>query len=189
VNRAARKRQIQPAITHLFMNIIIFGVTGMVGLGVLRECLLDPDVKLVRTVGRTATGMTHPKLVETVHEDLWHYSTVEAEMSGFDACFFCLGVSAAGMTETDYTHITYDLTIAAAEVLSRLNPGMVFTYVSGAGTDSTEQGRVMWARVKGKTENALSRFPFKTVYLFLGTPAQVGCGEWPRRPRQSGVCL
>ena len=138
----------------------------MVGQGVLRECLLDPDVQLVQTVGRTATGVQHPKLREVVHEDLWHYSSIEAELSGFDACFFCLGVSSAGMREADYERVTYGITIAAAETLSRLNPQMTFIYVSGAGTDSSERGRTMWARVKGKTENALLRLPFKAAYMF-----------------------
>jgi uncharacterized protein YbjT (DUF2867 family) len=148
------------------MKVLIFGATGMVGQGVLRECLLDPDVQLVETVGRTATGIQHPKLREIVHGDLWHYASIEPNFSGFDACFFCLGVSSAGMSKTDYDRVTYGITIAAAETLSRLNPGMTFVYVSGAGTDSTEQGRTMWARIKGKTENALMRLPFKAAYMF-----------------------
>jgi uncharacterized protein YbjT (DUF2867 family) len=148
------------------MNILLFGATGMVGQGVLRECLLDPAVALVQTIGRTATGVQHPKLREVVHQDLWHYSSLEAELSGFDACFFCLGVSVAGMTEADYDHVTYGITLAAAETLSRLNPQMTFIYVSGAGSDSSERGRTMWARVKGKTENALLRLPFQAAYMF-----------------------
>ena len=148
------------------MNVLLFGATGMVGQGVLRECLLDPDVQLVRSVGRTSTGIRHPKLRETVHPDLWRYQEIEAELSGFDACFFSLGVSSAGMKAEQYEHITYGITLAAAETLCRLNPGMKFFYVSGAGTDSTEQGRSMWARIKGKTENALLRLPFAAAYMF-----------------------
>jgi hypothetical protein len=135
------------------MNILLFGATGMIGQGVLRECLLDPDVRRVQTVGRTATGVPHPKLREVVHTDLLYYASTEDQLSGFDACFFCLGVSSAGMAEADYERVTYRVTLAAAETLSRLNPGMTFIYVSGAGTDSSEHGRAMWARVKGKTEN------------------------------------
>jgi len=147
------------------MNVLLFGATGMVGQGVLRECLLDPDVHVVQTVGRTATGVQHTKLRETVQKDLYQYSSVEADWSGFDACFFCLGVSSAGMKEADYERVTYGITLASAEILSRLNPRMTFIYVSGAGTDSTEQCRTMWAPVKGKTENALLRLPFK-AYMF-----------------------
>ena len=148
------------------MNVIIFGATGMVGQGVLRESLLDPDVKSVLTVGRSATGVQNPKLREIVRPDLYHYSDIESELKGFDACFFCLGVSSAGMPEKQYENLTYTLTLAAAETLSRQNPAMTFVYVSGAGTDSSEKGRVMWARVKGRTENALLRLPFKAAYMF-----------------------
>lgn len=148
------------------MKVLIFGGTGMVGQGVLRECLLDSGVELVVTVGRTATGVQHPKLREVVQPDLWDYSSIEPELSGFDTCFFALGVSAAGMKEADYAHVTYGITMAAAETLFRLNPRMTFIYVSGAGTNSSEKGRMMWARVKGKTENALLRLPFKAAYMF-----------------------
>jgi uncharacterized protein YbjT (DUF2867 family) len=148
------------------VNVLLFGATGMVGQGVLRECLLDPGVQRVQTVGRAASGVQHSKLRETVHQDLSNYSSIEMELSGFDACFFCLGVSSAGMKEDDYDRVTYGITMAAGETLSRLNPQMTFIYVSGAGTDSSEHGRVMWARVKGKTENALLRLPFKTAYMF-----------------------
>lgn len=147
------------------MNVIIFGATGMVGQGVLRECLLDPNVQLVVTIGRTATGQQNPKLREVVHADLWNYAPIEEKLAGFDACFFCLGVGSAGMAEKDYEHVTYGITIAAAEILARLNPKMVFIYVSGTGTDSSEKGRMMWARVKGKTENALLRMPFAAAYM------------------------
>jgi uncharacterized protein YbjT (DUF2867 family) len=148
------------------MNVLLLGATGMVGLGVLRECLAAEDVQRVVTLGRTATGQRHAKLTEIVRPDLFNYSDLEAELQGFDACFFCLGVSSAGMSEAAYNRLTYDATLAAATVLARLNPRMAFVYVSGAGTDSSEQGRSMWARVKGKTENALQRLPFKGVYLF-----------------------
>jgi uncharacterized protein YbjT (DUF2867 family) len=148
------------------MNVLLFGATGMVGQGVLRECLLDPDLHAVQSVGRTATGVRHIKLREIVQRDLSKYPSFDSDMSGFDACFFCLGVSSAGMKEADYERVTYGLTLAIAERLSRLNPGMTFIYVSGAGTDSTERGRFMWARVKGRTENALLRLPFKAAYMF-----------------------
>lgn len=148
------------------MKAIIYGATGMVGQGVLRECLLDDGVEQTLTVGRTATGQQHPKIRELLLPDLMVYAGHEEELNGYDACFFCLGISSAGMTEADYHRITYGYTLAAAKTLAKLNPGMTFIYVSGAGTDSTEQGRTMWARVKGKTENALLRLPFKAVYLF-----------------------
>ncbi|MEQ5842644.1 NAD(P)H-binding protein [Paraburkholderia acidicola] len=148
------------------MKVVIFGATGMVGQGVLRECLRDPDVTKVLTIGRAATGQLDPRLHELVRSDLTQYAGLDDELSGYDACFFCLGVSSVGMKEGDYSRITYDLTLAAASVLARLNPAMTFVYVSGSGTDSSEQGRVMWARVKGRTENALRRLPFKAVYLF-----------------------
>lgn len=148
------------------MKVLLFGATGMVGQGVLRECLLAEDVEGVVTIGRSATGVEHPKLRDMVVRDLMDYHGLEAELEGFDACFFCLGVSSVGMDEASYSRITYDLTMAAAQLLARLNPHMTFIFVSGGGTDSTEQGRIMWARVKGRTENALLRLPFKAVYLF-----------------------
>jgi uncharacterized protein YbjT (DUF2867 family) len=148
------------------VNVLLFGATGMVGQGVLRECLLAPDVERVQTVGRSATGQSHPKLRELVHGDLWNYSAVETQLTPFDACFFCLGVASAGMSEADYTRLTYDLTLAAARTLARLNPAMTFIFVSGMGTDSSEQGGLMWARVKGRTENALQRLRFKAAYAF-----------------------
>jgi uncharacterized protein YbjT (DUF2867 family) len=145
------------------VHVILFGATGMVGQGVLRECLLDPDVQTILSIGRSMTGQSHPKLSEIVHQDLLDFSTIESRLSGLDACFFCLGVASAGMAEADYRRVTYDLTLAAATALARLNPGMTFVYVSGAGADSSERGRVMWARVRGQTENALLRLPFKTA--------------------------
>lgn len=148
------------------MNVILFGATGMVGQGVLRECLLDPDIQQVLTVGRSATGQQHPKLRELTVPDLMDLTAVEPQLTGYDACFFCTGVSSAGMTEEKYTHLTYDLTLSVAQTLARLNPTMTFLYVSGAGTDSSEKGRSMWARVKGRTENALLRLPFRSAYMF-----------------------
>ena len=148
------------------MNVLLFGATGMVGQGVSPECLLDPEVERVLAIGRTSCGQQHKKLRELLRKDLSDYSGVENELTGFDACFFCLGVSSAGMTEEAYRRVTYDLTLAAAQTLVKLNPDMTFIYVSGAGTDSSEHGRTMWARVKGKTENDLLRLPFKAVYIF-----------------------
>jgi uncharacterized protein YbjT (DUF2867 family) len=147
------------------MKVLLFGATGMVGQGVLRECLLDPEVQLVQTIGRSFTGLKHTKLREIVHQDMTSYASLNDQLSGFDACFFCLGVSSSGMKEDEYERITYGVTMAAAETLSRLNPRMIFIYVSGTGTDSTERGRMMWARVKGRTENALLRLPFKSAYM------------------------
>src|SRR3981081_832690 len=138
----------------------------MVGQGVLRECLLDADVESVLAVGRSPTGRPHAKLREIVHDNFLDYSGVESQLPGFDACFFCLGVSSVGMGEERYRQLTYDITLAAARTLAKLNPGMVFVYVTGRGTDSSEQGRLMWARVKGKTENDLLKLPFKAAYMF-----------------------
>jgi uncharacterized protein YbjT (DUF2867 family) len=148
------------------MKVLIFGATGMVGQGVLRECLLAADVESVVAVGRNPTGQQNPKLRDLVHKNMYDYGSIEPQLQGFDACFFCLGVSSVGMKEPEYRRITYDLTMAAATVLARLNPGMTFTYVTGAGTDSSERGSSMWARVKGATENALLRLPFKAAYMF-----------------------
>jgi uncharacterized protein YbjT (DUF2867 family) len=148
------------------VNVILLGATGMVGQGVLRECLLDPEVETVLAIGRNATDEQHQKLQEIVHNDLSDLSAIEGKLSGYDACFFCLGVSAVGMKEEAYRRVTYDLTISVAGTLAKLNPAMTFIYVSGAGTDSSERGRMMWARVKGKTEKALLQIPFKAVYMF-----------------------
>lgn len=148
------------------MRVLLFGGTGMVGQGVLHECLRDPRVTRVLAIGRRATGVSHPKLAEVVRRDFHDWSDADDVLAGHDACFFTLGVSAAGMNEAEYTRLTYDLTLAAATALARLNPGMTFVYVSGAGTDATERGRMMWARVKGRTENALLRLPFKAAYMF-----------------------
>ncbi len=148
------------------MKVILFGATGMVGQGVLRECLLDADIESVLSVGRRPTGQAHAKLHELQHDDFMDYSAIEAQLRGYDACLFCLGVSSVGMDAERYRHLTYDITLAAAKTLVRLNPGMVFTYVTGRSTDSTERGPVRWARVKGKTENDLLKLPFKAAYMF-----------------------
>ena len=148
------------------MKVILFGATGMVGQGALRECLLDPGVESVLAVARSPTGQRNAKLREILHGNFFDFSGIESELAGFDACFFCLGVSSVGMGEQEYRRLTYDLTLAAATTLSKLNPGMVFLYVTGQGTDSSERGRLMWARVKGKTENDLRKLPFKAAYMF-----------------------
>jgi uncharacterized protein YbjT (DUF2867 family) len=138
----------------------------MVGQGVLRECLLDPVVEKALAVGRSASGSTHEKLDDLVLADLNRIAGHTDALRGYDACFFCLGVSSAGMSEQRYSEVTYDLTLTIAQTLAALNPGMTFIYVSGAGTDTSERGRSMWARVKGRTENALLRLPFKAAYMF-----------------------
>ena len=138
----------------------------MVGEGVLIKALRHKDVESVLVIGRRSCRITHDKLKELIHHDFFDYSTIEEHLKGYNACFFCLGVSSVGMNEHDYTRITYDLTMQTATTLSRINPGMTFCYVSGTGTDSTEHGKMMWARVKGKTENHLKELPFKSVYLF-----------------------
>jgi uncharacterized protein YbjT (DUF2867 family) len=147
------------------VKVLIFGATGMVGQGVLRECLRDPEVELVVSIVRQGTGALDARLREIVHKDMSCYAGMEDTFAEFDTCFFCLGVTSSGMSEADYTRITYDFTLAAAETLSRVHPGMTFIYVSGSGTDSTERGRSMWARVKGRTENALLRLPL-SAYMF-----------------------
>jgi len=152
----------------------------MVGQGVLRECLRDPDVETILLIGRSATDQRYAKIREIVHKDIGELSTVEGQLSSYDACFFCLGVSSMGMSEVEYKRITYDLTIGAAGTLARLNPAMTFIYVSGLGTDGTERGRSAWARVKGATENALLRMPFKAAYMFRPGFIQPMHGEKPK---------
>jgi uncharacterized protein YbjT (DUF2867 family) len=148
------------------MKVILFGTTGMIGQGVLRECLLDSGVDLVLSVGRAPLPQKHAKLQEIIAPDLANLSAFESQLSGFDACFYSLGATAAGSTEENYRRINYEMPLAVANLLAKLNPGMTFIYISGRGTDSTEKGRVMWARVKGATENALLRLPFKAAYMF-----------------------
>ncbi len=138
----------------------------MVGEGVLHECLQNPDVEQILVINRKPGGVTHPKLREIIHADFFNLAPIESELVGYNACFFCLGVTSVGLNEVEYRRLTYDLTLHAAQILAQLNPDMTFCYVSGAGTDSTEQGRSMWARVKGATENALLRLPFKKAYMF-----------------------
>lgn len=148
------------------IKAILTGATGMVGEGVLHQCLRNPEVEAVLVINRRPCGVQHEKLTEILHKDFHDLSLIEAQLTGYKACFFCLGVSSAGMNEIDYYHLTYNLAIHVAETLSRLNPDMTFCYISGAGTDSSEQGRSMWARIKGKTENDLQKLPFKAAYMF-----------------------
>jgi hypothetical protein len=150
------------------MNIraIIFGATGMVGEGVLDVALRHPDLERALVIGRRPCGVKHDRCKEIVHNDFFDYSKIEKQLIGYNACFFCLGVTSVGKKEPEYTRLTYDLTMSAATILSKVNSDMTFCYVSGTGTDSSEKGRVMWARVKGKTENDLGKLPFKAVYAF-----------------------
>ena len=148
------------------LKVIITGATGMVGEGVLYECLLHPEVERVLVVTRNPCGYSHPKLTEIVHDNFFDFSSINTELTGYNACHFCLGVTSAGKNEVEYAKLTYTLTLGFASALAALNPEMTFCYISGAGTDSTEKGRIMWARVKGKTENDLMRLPFKQVYNF-----------------------
>lgn len=148
------------------LRAIVTGATGMVGEGVLHECILHPDVEEILVLTRKSSGVNHPKVKELVHSNFQDLSAIEDQLKNYNACFFCLGVSSIGMNEADYTKLTYTLTLHVATTLSRLNTGMTFCYISGASTDSTEKGKSMWARVKGKTENDLLKLPFKNVYLF-----------------------
>jgi uncharacterized protein YbjT (DUF2867 family) len=148
------------------VNVVLFGATGMVGAGALNECLADNRVRSVVALTRSPIGRTHPKLREIRRTDFFHYNDCRSEFATCDACLFCLGVSSIGMNEETYSRLTYDLTLAAAHALVAANPKMTFCYVSGVGTDSTEQGRRMWARVKGRTENGLLALPFKASYMF-----------------------
>ena len=148
------------------MKIIITGTTGMVGEGVMQRCLDNPKVEKILAISRKPNGHQHPKLVELIHQDFTDLTGVEDQLSGFDACFFCAGISSVGVSKEDYEKITYDLTLSFAQTLAKLNPQMTFTYVSGQGTDSTEKGKSHWARVKGKTENDLKKLPFKQVFAY-----------------------
>jgi uncharacterized protein YbjT (DUF2867 family) len=148
------------------MNVVIFGATGMVGRGVLLECLDDARVERVLAISRRPIGVSHPKLREVIHHDFFDFTDVESQFTALDACFFCLGVSSIGISERDYDHLTYDLTLAAANALVKATTQLTFCYVSGEGTDSTERGRLGWGRIKGKTENTLLRMPFKAAYMF-----------------------
>ena len=158
------------------ISVILTGATGMVGEGVLLECLADPRVARVLVVNRKPLGRAHPKLAEVVHADFHDLSAIERQLAGYDACFFCLGASSIGMSERDYRHVTYDLTVAFGNTLARLNPEMTFCYVTGAGTDSTEHGQVMWARVKGATENELLRL-FRRAVMFRPAMMRATAGQ------------
>jgi hypothetical protein len=151
---------------NINIKAIVTGATGMVGEGVLHECLLHPQVEAVLVIGRKPCGVVHPKLREIIYPDFFDLSPIEDQLSGYNACYFCLGVSSVGMKEPEYYKLTYTLTMHVAQMLSKLNPNMTFCYVSGGGTDSSEKGRSMWARVKGKTENDLMKLPFKQVFAF-----------------------
>lgn len=148
------------------IRAIVTGVTGMVGEGVMHECLLHPDVEQVLIINRKSSGVSHPKLMEIIHSNFFDLSAIEGQLKNYNACYFCLGVTSVGLKEPEYKKLTYDLTIHVATTLSKLNPDMTFCYVSGASTDSTEKGKSMWARVKGKTENDLMKLPFKKAYMF-----------------------
>jgi hypothetical protein len=148
------------------IKAVLFGATGMVGEGVLYKALEHEDVESVLVIGRRSCGVKHPKLKELIHSDFYNYSAIEDQLTGWNACFFCLGVTSVGKSEEEYRRLTYDLTMQAARMLSKLNPSMTFCYISGTGTDSTEKGRLMWARVKGKTENDLRTLPFKAAFAF-----------------------
>jgi uncharacterized protein YbjT (DUF2867 family) len=148
------------------MNVVLFGATGMVGAGALLECFADPRVASVLVVTRSPTGRSHPKLREVLHADFFDFSTLRADFAACDACLFCLGITSLGMSEAEYTRVTYDIAMAAAREMVAANPQMTFCFVSGVGTDSTGRGRTMWARVKGKTENALLALGFKAAYMF-----------------------
>lgn len=148
------------------MNVVLFGATGMIGSGVLHACLRDEGVREVVAVTRRPCGQAHPKLRETLHDDFFHYEAIRPVLAGADVCFFCLGVSSVGMAVAAYRRLTYDLTLAAAAAMIEASPRVSFCYVSGAGTDSTARGRVMWARIKGLTENALLAMPFTAAWMF-----------------------
>jgi nucleoside-diphosphate-sugar epimerase len=164
------------------MKVILFGSTGMVGKSVLRQCLRDPDVESVLSIGRNPSGVSHPKLRDLVHADMFHFNVNAGELNGYDTCFFCLGVSSVGMSEAEYTHLTYDLTMGWAHALARVNPAMRFLYVSGMGTG----GKAMWARVKGRTENdLLALFP-AAIMIRLARCAQ--CTASTRR-RPAATCF
>ena len=148
------------------IRLIITGVTGMVGEGVIHECIKHPDIEQILVVGRKPCGITDPKITEVIHPDFYDLTPIREKLKGYNACFFCLGVTSLGKKEPEYYSLTYNLTMHFAGVLSELNPEMTFCYISGAGTDSTEKGKIMWARVKGKTENDLMKLPFKKVFAF-----------------------
>ncbi len=163
------------------MRVVLFGASGMVGAGVLKECIDEPSVRAILVMGRRTCGVTHPKLREMIRGDFFDYSDVSADLIGYDACFFCLGVSSAGLKEAEYHRLTYDLTMATAKAIAELSPHATFCYVSGEGTDSTEIGRTMWARVKGKTENSLLGMPLNA---FMFRPGYIHPVRGIRSPRR-----
>ena len=148
------------------LKVVITGATGMIGEGVLHECLNHPEVEKVLVITRKSCGYSNPKLTEIIHDNFLDFTSINDRLKGYNACYFCLGVTSVGKSETEYTKLTYTLTLGFAKILASLNPDMTFCYISGANTDSTEKGRSMWARVKGKTENDLMKLPFKQVYNF-----------------------
>ena len=164
------------------MRIILFGATGMIGRGVLLECLADPIVSHVLSISRRATDVQHAKLKQIVHDEFTDYSGLSEHLAGFDACFFCLGASSVGMSEQRYRHITHDFTLAAAQALLARSQGLVFCYVSAAGADTTERGRSMWARVRGRTENDLLKLPFGGAYMFRPAYVHAVEGVAPQPP-------
>lgn len=169
------------------LNVIITGSTGMVGKGVLLECIDSPDIEKILVINRSPLDIHHPKLKELIHKDFFDWGPVRQELSGYDACFFCMGVSSAGMKEAEYRRMTYDLTLGFAKEILPLNKDMTFCYVSGAGTDSTEKARMMWARVKGKTENDLLALGFKDAYMFRPGFIQPMRGIKSKTPLYQGI--
>lgn len=169
------------------LNVIITGSTGMVGKGVLLECIDSPDVERILVINRSPVGITHPKLREIIHKDFFDWATIRSQLGGYNACYFCLGVSSVGMKETEYKRMTYDLTLGFAREILPLNPDMTFCYVSGAGTDGSEKGRSMWARVKGKTENDLLALGFKAAYMFRPGFIQPMKGIKSKTPLYQGI--
>jgi uncharacterized protein YbjT (DUF2867 family) len=148
------------------IKTIITGATGMVGEGVMHECLIHPDVEAVLVINRKTCNVQHPKLIEIIHPNFFDFSSIKDQLKNYNACFFCLGTTSVGKNEEEYTGITFNITKALADTLVKVNPDMTFTYVSGAGTDSTERGKSMWARVKGRTENYILQLGFKKAYMF-----------------------
>jgi uncharacterized protein YbjT (DUF2867 family) len=165
------------------LAVVLFGATGMVGQGALLECIDDPRVRAVLVIGRSSCGVTHPKVRELVRADLFHYDDLRGELAGYDACLFCLGVASAGMDEPSYTRITLDIAASAADALGAANPGIRFCFVSGVGADPSERGRVMWARVKGRTENRLLATPTVDAYIFRPAYIQPLRGVRSRTPQ------
>ena len=164
------------------MRVVLFGASGMIGQGVLREVLRADDVETVLTVGRSGTGQQHAKLRELKHDDFTNFASASSALTGYDVCIWCLGVASSGMSEADYTKVTFGYTMAAADVLLKVNPQLTFLFISGASTDSTEKGSVMWARIKGKTENALMAMPFKASFMFRPGMIQPMNGEISKTP-------